>query len=101
MPNRMARPETGRTHDHHGPAKPAKPAAAPGAIYTCPMHPEIEQVGPGACPNCGMALEPREVSLAEEAHPELVDMTRRFWVGVALSVPVLLLAMGDLIPGRP
>ncbi len=104
MPNQTARPETGRTHDH-GPAHhdhgAARPAAAPGAIYTCPMHPEIEQVGPGACPNCGMALEPREVSLAEEAHPELVDMTRRFWVGVALSVPVLLLAMGDLIPGQP
>ncbi len=104
MPNRTARPETGRTH-HHGPARhdhgAARPAAAPGAIYTCPMHPEIEQVGPGACPICGMALEPMEVSLAEEAHPELVDMTRRFWVGVALSVPVLLLVMGDLIPDKP
>lgn len=70
-------------------------------IYTCPMHPEIRQKGPGNCPICGMALEPEEVSLDEEENPELVDFTRRLKVSVALSVPLLLLAMSDLIPGQP
>ena len=76
---------------------PAKPPAPKGTIYTCPMHPEIRQVGPGSCPICGMALEPAGIS--EESGPsvELVDMTRRFWIGVALAVPVVLLEMaGDL-----
>ena len=59
----------------------AKPVA-PGTIYTCPMHPEIRQVGPGSCPICGMALEPLEVSADQGPNPELVDMTRRFWIGV-------------------
>ncbi|MGP6192284.1 MAG: heavy metal translocating P-type ATPase [Vulcanimicrobiaceae bacterium] len=69
-------------------------------IYTCPMHPEIRQVGPGHCPICGMALEPLETAGAvEEANPELADMTRRFWVSVALSIPVLALAMSGDIPG--
>ena len=70
-------------------------------IYTCPMHPEIMQKGPGSCPICGMALEPLEVSLEEEENPELVDFTRRLKVGAVLSVPLLLLAMSDLIPGQP
>ncbi len=73
--------------------------AVPGAQYTCPMHPEIIQDGPGDCPKCGMALEPMTVTLEEEANPELIDMTRRFWVSLFLSVPVLVLAMGGLIPG--
>ena len=76
---------------------PAKPPAPKGTIYTCPMHPEIRQVGPGSCPICGMALEPAGIS--EESGPsvELVDMTRRFWIGVTLAVPVVLLEMaGDL-----
>ncbi len=82
--------------------EPAQPAAVPGAVeYTCPMHPEIVQPGPGSCPICGMALEPRTAAALEEENPELRDMTRRFWVSLALSVPVLLLAMGDLIPGNP
>src|SRR5580698_1913444 len=63
-------------------------------IYTCPMHPQIEQDHPGACPICGMALEPKTVSAAPAENSELLDMTRRFWIGAALAAPVLLLAMG-------
>lgn len=70
-------------------------------MYTCPMHPEIRQVGPGTCPICGMALEPEEVRLEDQENPELVDFSRRFKVATALSVPLLLLAMSDLIPGQP
>jgi len=69
--------------------------------YTCPMHPEIIRDGPGSCPICGMALEPLTVSLEEEENTELTDMTRRFWVAVALSIPVFALGMSDLIPGQP
>lgn len=69
------------------------------AIYTCPMHPEIRQPTPGNCPKCGMALEPRTMA-TEEVNPELVRMTRRFWVSTALALPVFLLAMtADLLPG--
>jgi len=75
------------------------PAPAPAAMsWTCPMHPEIIRDGPGSCPICGMALEPRVVTATEEANPELRDMTRRFWVGVALTVPLLAVAMGELGP---
>lgn len=83
------------------PAAPEKAAQASpqrGVIYTCPMHPEIRQEGPGNCPICGMALEPVGASLEEEPHPELVDMTRRFWIGLVLSVPLLVLEMGSHIP---
>jgi Cu+-exporting ATPase len=127
-------------HHHHeqshevatGPA-----AAGPGTIYTCPMHPEVRQQGPGACPDCGMALEPvgapattrveytcpmhpqivqdhpgncpicgmalepRTVTVEAAPNPELVDMTRRFWIGAALTLPVLLLAMGPHVIGFP
>ncbi len=114
-------------------------AAPPGTVHTCPMHPEVEQIGPGDCPKCGMALEPygvpllvqetewtcpmhpevvsdapgdcsicgmalepRTVTVADTAeNPELRDMTRRFWFATALSVPLLLVAMGDMLPGRP
>ena len=65
-----------------------------GAIYTCPMHPQIRQVGPGACPICGMALEPEIASADSGPNPELVDMTRRFWIGLVLSLPILALEMG-------
>ncbi|MBN8995193.1 MAG: heavy metal translocating P-type ATPase [Rhizobiales bacterium] len=65
-----------------------------GTIYTCPMHPQIRQVGPGFCPICGMALEPVMVTADSGPNPELVDMTRRFWIGLALSVPVVALEMG-------
>ncbi len=69
-----------------------------GAIYTCPMHPEIEQIGPGSCPICGMALEPRDLPAGDEGpNPELIDFTRRFWVGVILSIPLLILAMSPYI----
>jgi Cu2+-exporting ATPase len=70
-------------------------AADTSTIYTCPMHPEIRQPGPGHCPICGMALEPVMPTAAEEENPELIDMTRRFWVALALSIPVLWLAMGE------
>jgi len=68
------------------------------AIYTCPMHPQIRQAGPGACPICGMALEPEMVTAGEEENPELADMTRRFWIGVVWSVPVLFLGMTERLP---
>lgn len=71
------------------------------AIYTCPMHPEIRQKGPGNCPICGMALEPAEVSLTESENPELIDFTKRLKVSIPLTMPLLLLAMSDLIPGQP
>ncbi len=73
----------------------AAPAPVPeGTIYTCPMHPEIRQVGPGSCPICGMALEPVAATAETGPSPELVDMTRRFWIGLVLSIPVVALEMG-------
>ena len=63
------------------------------------MHPEIVQAGPGTCPICGMALEPKTVSLDEGENPELADMSRRFWIAAALSVPLVALGMADLWPG--
>ena len=62
--------------------------------YVCPMHPDVVRDEPGSCPVCGMALEPQTISVAQEENPELVDMTRRFWVSVIFAVPVLVLAMG-------
>jgi Cu+-exporting ATPase len=74
---------------------PSQPVAAPeGTIWTCPMHPEIRQDHPGACPICGMTLEPATVTADAGPSPELASMTRRFWVGLALSIPVLILEMG-------
>ncbi|WP_280546828.1 heavy metal translocating P-type ATPase [Halomonas sp. 11-S5] len=73
---------------------PAAEPAPPGTIYTCPMHPEIRQEGPGDCPICGMALEPETVSADTGPSEELTDMTRRFWIGLALALPVLVLEMG-------
>src|SRR5262245_25791301 len=70
-----------------------------GAIYTCPMHPEIRQVGPGSCPICGMALEPLIASAETGPNPELVDMRRRFWIGLVLTLPVFILEMGAHIVG--
>jgi Cu+-exporting ATPase len=72
----------------------AEVIAEPGAMWTCPMHPEIRQQGPGTCPICGMALEPEEPSLDDAPNPELVDFTRRWWVSAALAVPLLILTMG-------
>jgi len=76
-------------------AEPVKP----GAIYTCPMHPEIRQVGPGSCPICGMALEPLDVTAEQGPNLELIDMQRRFWIGLALALPVFLLEMGGHLFG--
>ena len=67
--------------------------------YTCPMHPEIVQREPGSCPICGMALEPRLITREAQANPELADMTRRFWVGLALALPVVVLEMGGHLAG--
>ena len=90
------------SHTHQPGTAPTPVAAQPGyetVEHTCPMHPEIRQLGPGTCPICGMALEPVTVTADSGPNPELADMTRRFWVGVVLSVPVLLLGMGgDLFP---
>ena len=78
--------------------RPADRAAPDARTYTCPMHPEVRQVGPGSCPKCGMALEPLEVTAAdEEPSEELADMSRRFWVSLALTVPVFALAMADVV----
>jgi len=81
--------------------EPVSVAPVTKTEWTCPMHPEIVRDQPGSCPICGMALEPRTVTLEEGPNPELVDMTRRFWVSAALTLPLLLIAMGDYIPGRP
>ena len=81
-----------------GPREPEKAIA--GAIYTCPMHPQIRQEGPGACPICGMALEPEMVTLDDKPNPELADMTRRFWVGLVLALPVMVMDMGGHFMGE-
>jgi Cu+-exporting ATPase len=73
----------------------AEAPADPGTIYTCPMHPQIRQVGPGSCPICGMALEPEIASADSGPNPELADMTRRFWIGLVLTLPVFGLEMGS------
>ncbi len=75
-------------------SKRAEPVAETGAMWTCPMHPEIRQQGPGTCPICGMALEPEEPSLDDAPNPELIDFTRRLWVSAGLAVPLLILTMG-------
>jgi Cu+-exporting ATPase len=72
-----------------------------GAEYTCPMHPEVRQMGPGSCPLCGMALEPVNVSLEEQPNDELDDMTRRFRWSLALTVPILLVMLDEFLPGQP
>jgi Cu+-exporting ATPase len=95
-------------HQHgNGHVKPIDPASVTeGTIWTCPMHPQIRQDHPGSCPICGMALEPLEPSLEEGPNPELVDMTRRFWISAVLSAPLVLLTLGadlfglELLPMR-
>jgi len=77
---------------------PPSPAAA---TWTCPMHPQIVRSGPGSCPICGMALEPRTVTAEDEENPELHDMTRRFWVSLLFTAPLIFQMISDLIPGRP
>src|SRR5262249_35923596 len=77
---------------------PSPPAPPTSGQWTCPMHPEIVRDAPGACPICGMALEPRLVTAGDVENPELADMTRRFWVSAAATVPLLVLAMGSMVP---
>src|SRR5271166_3438655 len=79
--------------------EPDVPVASTHVEYTCPMHPEIVRPGPGSCPICGMALEPMTVSADEEVDPEFDDMIRRFWICLALSAPLLVLSMGEMVPG--
>jgi len=104
-----------KAHDHDGsccghcgdaPATPAGkydtvPEGYAGTVYTCPMHPEVRQPGPGACPLCGMALESEGIPALEEDTSELDDMTRRFWVSAVFTLPLFIYTMGDLIPGKP
>lgn len=95
-----------RTKFNAEPGKYLQPAAplraeavAAGTIFTCPMHPQIRQPGPGSCPICGMALEPETPSAETGPNPELVDFTRRFWIGLVLTIPVFLLEMGGHLTG--
>ncbi len=74
---------------------------APGTEWVCPMHPEVVRSAPGSCPKCGMALELRVAAAEEGPSRELVDMSRRFWIGLVITVPLLVMAMGDYLPGRP
>ncbi len=87
--------EPDNTHDHGQHEKTGSEAGE----YTCPMHPEVIQPDPGNCPICGMALERKRVEAGEETNQELIDMTRRFWVSLVLTVPVFLIAMAEIIPG--
>ncbi len=89
----VAAPETYST------SKPQTRESTPSTIFTCPMHPEIRQAGPGSCPICGMALEPAEVSLSTEPNEELTDMTRRFWIGLMLTAPIFIQEMGGHLIG--
>ena len=92
--------------EKYAPVKPVEAAPHPAGKtepqgeYTCPMHPEVRQIGPGSCPKCGMALEPREVT-AEESNPELANMTRRLWISVALAAPMLALMISSFLPSMP
>ncbi|NUP11822.1 MAG: copper-translocating P-type ATPase [Polyangiaceae bacterium] len=87
-------------HHHAGPSpSPSEPAPA-GALYTCPMHPEIVQVGPGSCPICGMALEPKAPTAEAPDNAELNDMSRRFYAAAALTIPLFVLAMGEMVVGH-
>ena len=81
--------------------EPASPALPTRTTYTCPMHPEIVRDEPGSCPICGMALEPVTVTVEEGPNPELVDMTRRFWISAVLTAPLFGMAMADVLPGEP
>src|SRR5688572_23606358 len=91
----------GPTTTHPSPVAPQQPATAYGRESTSPMPPQIRQRGPGACPICGMALEPVVASAHEEDDPELRSMTRRFVIGVILTLPLLAIAMSDMFPSRP
>src|SRR5690349_15997168 len=95
----FGKPESQGAHVH-GHAPPTQPAShAPGAKWTCPMHPQIVRDDPGSCPICGMALEPVAPTAATGPNPELADMTQRFWIGLALTIPVFVLEMGGHLFG--
>ena len=79
--------------------RPEPAPVTPGAIYTCPMHPEVRQEGPGSCPICGMALEPETVTAEAPVNHELIDFTRRLWIGAVLTLPVFALEMGGHLTG--
>lgn len=92
--------ETPAACPHCGMAlEPAAPHVATTIQYTCPMHPEIVRDAPGQCPKCGMALEPITVAAEPAPNPELIDMTRRFWISAPLTVVLLVIAMGEMLPG--
>ena len=97
-PDRYLNPAGNRPAAQH-PAAGALAEGADGTIWTCPMHPQIRRTGPGQCPICGMALEPLEPSLEEGPNPELIDMTRRFWVSAVFSLPLIALALGPELLG--
>jgi Cu+-exporting ATPase len=81
--------------------KQPAPIVDPDVEYTCPMHPQIRQNGPGTCPICGMALEPVAITLEEQPNEELEDMTRRFWWSLALTAPILVFMVDEFLPGQP
>ncbi len=98
--NETAGADHASCHEHGEHSTTPSHDAPPDAMYTCPMHPEVRQVGPGDCPKCGMALEPVDAT-AEQDDSELKDMTRRFWVGVVFTAPLLLYVMGNMLFGHP
>ncbi|WP_405234427.1 copper-transporting P-type ATPase [Lentisalinibacter salinarum] len=109
-PASSAEPEHGHHccgHDHARSTAPDDgrydkvPAGYEGTVYTCPMDPQVRQTEPGSCPICGMALEPEGVVTGEEDQSELRDMTRRFWISAAFTLPLFLYAMGEMLPGQP
>ena len=100
------RPAPAHQHETAAPTQGAPvstdtPASTDQREYTCPMHPEVRQIGPGSCPICGMALEPVEASLEEEPNHELIDMSRRFWWSLALTAPILAFMVSEFLPGQP
>jgi len=94
----LNKPQEERAHGPDSTNAQAKPVA-PGAVYICPMCPEVRKVGPGACPSCGMALEPEQITLETEDDGELRDMSRRFWICAALTLPLFVIAMGSMFGG--
>ena len=93
----VEKPERDCSHGEQQHERQVKGDFHSSRVYTCPMHPEVEQDGPGSCPKCGMDLEPKTIALDEEDDGSEADMTRRFWLGVVLSLPLLLLAMGPMV----
>lgn len=83
------------------PSQNTSPVAHSDAVYTCPMHPEVRQIGPGSCPMCGMALEPLVVGTEDHENLELKDMSRRLWIAAFFTIPLFMVSMGDLLPGQP